>query len=108
MTLTKEDLQAIGAMFKPVYERFDGLEERFDGLEGRFEGLEDRMDKLEKSVSVIKKSVLYMENVQYKKIEVSMDAIQDLKEKDKQQNERLDALEKSVEVHDLKLLGLCP
>lgn len=46
MALSKEDLQAIGELLKPMNQRLDRIELKFDKMESRLDSMELRFDKM--------------------------------------------------------------
>ena len=96
MSLTKGDLQAIGEL----------MDSKLEPLNKRIDGLDKRVGKLEDTIESVRDSQLLIENKFLPKIQVALDGIMSLVEKDKEQDKRIDGLELKTEKHDTKIFKL--
>ena len=85
MALTREDLQAIGALLEPINNRLDALEE---------------------TIEVVKRSQLNVELIELPRIAAALDGYDASKDRDEQLGERITFLEKKAEIHDARLFSL--
>lgn len=57
MALTNEDLQAIGALLKPMNDRLDKMDDRLDKMDGRLVKMDGRLDKMDGRLDKIESQV---------------------------------------------------
>ncbi|MCL2580485.1 MAG: hypothetical protein FWE32_10730 [Oscillospiraceae bacterium] len=65
MSLTKEDLQAIGQLMDtkldPINKRLDGMDKRLDGMDKRLDGMDKRLDGMDKRLDGVDKRLNKLE-----------------------------------------------
>lgn len=89
MALTKEDLQAIGAL-----------------MDSKLEPINNRLEALEESQQAIRTSQLRVELEQYPRIASALDGVVGGIEKNKEQDERIVILERKADNHDTRIYAL--
>ena len=72
MALTKEELQAIDLLLKPIGDSIKSLEQKVDSLEQKVDSLEQKVDSLEQKVISLEERMTKVEN-RLTKVEVEME-----------------------------------
>ena len=103
MALTKEDLQAFGALMDS---KLEPINSRLDKMDSRFDNVETRLDTLEEKVEVVRLSQLNVELTELPRIAVALDGYSLARDKNEQQDERIVFLEKKTDSHDMRLFSL--
>jgi len=93
MSLTKEDLQAIGSLIQKE-------------IKQELVPVINRLDSLEENQDIIRNAVLRMELEHLPRITAALDGVVAGIEKNKEQDRRLSVLEGTVETHDHKIAAL--
>ncbi|MDR2712075.1 MAG: hypothetical protein LBB91_03055 [Clostridiales bacterium] len=124
MALTKEDLQAIGALMETNIAKLD---ERFTGLEASVIGLEADMADMKTEIADLKTDMansktdiadlketmqsvrdfqVIVENEWFRKIDVALDEVIDWNRKNKDNEKRISVVENKVETHSIRIGSL--
>ena len=118
MALTKDDIQAIGALLdskldsklEPISKRLNSLEENQQTMQNSIQKLEENQLKLEKNQlkleenqQTMQNSLLRIELEQYPRIAAALDGVIAGIDRNKEQDSRILALEQKVDNCDTRL-----
>ena len=107
MALTKEDLQAIGALMdSKLSGALEPINNRLDKMDARLDKMDTRLDVLEEKVEVLRQSQLNVELIELPRIAAAMDGYSVARDKNEQQDERIAFLERKADSHDMRLGAL--
>jgi hypothetical protein len=117
MTLDKDDLQEIKAMFellmKPVHTRLDSLETHAatsdDTQQAILDTLSAQAEKnhaFQDTQQAMLHSLTVIENVQYPRIAAALDGYSVNRDKLDEHDGRISFLERKADIHDTRLFGL--
>ena len=102
MALTKEDLQAIGALLEPIQSDIKEVKQRVDDVAQRVDDVAQRVDDIEHSHKAIRADIATLNHEIIPKVNAMYDGITGINEK----FDRLDRLEEKVERHGDRILAL--
>ena len=111
MALTKDDIQAIGALLdskldsklEPISKRLNSLEENQQTMQNSIQKLEENQLKLEENQQTMQNSLLRIELEQYPRIAAALDGVIAGIDRNKEQDSRILALEQKVDNCDTRI-----
>jgi hypothetical protein len=107
VALTKEDLQAIGALFETEREHTSRMiDSKLEPIKADISELKQRLVNVEENQDAIRQSQLIVENIQFPRIQSALDGFAVSVDKDKEQDKRITGLERKTEQHDIRLYAV--